>query len=69
MGEEETKLPNGQVHTVESEQFANALMFLYEKDKPTPLPCEGENIKDHNKESTITKTSGYETYEPDVRSN
>lgn len=30
----ETKLPNGYSHTVESEQFANALMLFYEKVKP-----------------------------------
>ena len=29
----ETKWPNGQVHTVESEQYANALMLFYEKVK------------------------------------
>jgi len=27
----ETKFPNGQVHIVESEQFANALMLFYER--------------------------------------
>ncbi len=30
----ETKFPNGNVHIVESEQFANALMLFYEKVKP-----------------------------------
>ena len=30
----ETKYPNGNSHTVESEQFANALMLFYEKVKP-----------------------------------
>jgi hypothetical protein len=30
----ETKWPNGQLHTVESEQFANALMLFYEKVTP-----------------------------------
>ena len=34
----ETKWPNGQVHTVESEQYANALMLFYEKVKTKELP-------------------------------
>merc|ERR1719253_1726950 len=34
----ETKWPNGQVHSTESEQFANALMLFYEKVKITERP-------------------------------
>ncbi len=65
----ETKWPNGQVHTVESEQFANALMVFYEKvkitEQPPPVPSKDEpknqDIKD------IVMTSGYDIFEPDVR--
>lgn len=38
----ETKLPNGQSHTVVSEQFANALMLFYEKVKPVSFVSETE---------------------------
>jgi hypothetical protein len=70
----ETKWPNGQVHTVESEQFANALMLFYEKVKPSAMPDEEENeeaskeaIEQKLADMKVAKTSGYETYEPDVR--
>jgi ubiquitin carboxyl-terminal hydrolase 9/24 len=76
----ETKWPNGQVHTVESEQFANALMLFYEKVKVTeqpPAPQTSSDEEDGNateKEETpdknIVMTSGYDVFEPDVsRSN
>jgi ubiquitin carboxyl-terminal hydrolase 9/24 len=65
----ETKWPNGQVHTVESEQYANALMLFYEKVKPkkktmSPQEDEKENIPDL---TSIRMTSGYDVFEPDVR--
>jgi ubiquitin carboxyl-terminal hydrolase 9/24 len=70
----ETKWPNGQVHTVESEQFANALMLFYEKVKPaaTPPPTNKEEneAKKYAIPPKITLTSGYDVFEPDVeRSN
>lgn len=67
----ETKWPNGQVHTVESEQYANALMLFYEKVKPTnPPPMTKEEKKDAKKNAipkNILMTSGYDVFEPDVR--
>ena len=66
----ETKWPNGQVHTVESEQYANALMLFYEKVKPTEPPPtnEAEEAKDQNPTlSDLTMASGYEAFEPDVK--
>jgi len=70
----ETKWPNGQVHTVESEQFANALMLFYEKVKPTETPPllkkEEEEAKKNVVPPNILMTSGYDVFEPDVeRSN
>ena len=67
----ESKWPNGQVHTVESEQFANALMVFYEKVKPVVrAEDEGNEGKDSTKKSedqSLTKISGYDAFEPDVR--
>ena len=70
----ETKWPNGQVHTVETEQFANALMLFYEKVKPTVLPKEEESEEENKdvieqklSDMKVAKTSGYDAYEPDVR--
>ncbi len=67
----ETKWPNGQVQTVESEQYANALMLFYEKVKPTEFPPHSENEKKEQKSADIAKdlvmTSGYDVFEPDVR--
>ena len=67
----ETKWPNGQVHTVESEQYANALMLFYEKVKPTDPPPPGKEEKKDPKKNDIPKnivmTSGYDVFEPDVR--
>lgn len=65
----ETKWPNGQVHTVESEQFANALMLFYEKVKPTdpPSPTEKEQAETtKNIPSGLPMSSGYDVFEPDV---
>ena len=66
----ETKWPNGQVHTVESEQYANALMLFYEKVKPTepPPPSEDDEAKDKSGIlSNLTMASGYDAFEPDVK--
>ena len=69
----ETKWPNGQVHTVESEQFANALMVFYEKVKPAKRSEEKEKDKEKEEErklvitNKIDTTSGYDVFEPDVR--
>jgi ubiquitin carboxyl-terminal hydrolase 9/24 len=67
----ETKLPNGQVHTAEQEQFANALMLFYEKVKPTDLPPEDECVKDDASDENLGSlglecTTGYDVFEPDV---
>lgn len=76
----ETKWPNGQVHTVEQEQFANALMVFYEKVVLNDVPhveCETNeeseekgnetNMETHESLETITSISGYAAFEPDVR--
>jgi len=66
----ETKWPNGQVHSVESEQFANALMLFYEKVKITEhsLPERTEKEEVHEAElRKIRMTTGYDVFEPDVR--
>lgn len=39
----ETKWPNGQVNTVETEQLCNALMLFYEKVKPTQFGNDGSD--------------------------
>eukprot|EP00934_Nitzschia_sp_Nitz4_P006718 Nitzschia sp. Nitz4//scaffold30_size153850//93671//103110//NITZ4_002785-RA/size153850-augustus-gene-0.62-mRNA-1//1//CDS//3329547285//6708//frame0 len=67
----ETKWPNGQVHTVESEQFANALMLFYEKVKPTSVPPRNDDDKpDAEIPENLAMSSGYDVFEPDVnRSN
>jgi ubiquitin carboxyl-terminal hydrolase 9/24 len=66
----ETKWPNGQVHTVESEQYANALMLFYEKVKPTETPPpsnddETKVMKPILKD--LAMSSGYDAFEPDVK--
>jgi ubiquitin carboxyl-terminal hydrolase 9/24 len=76
----ETKLPNGQSHTVVSEQFANALMLFYEKVKPVTFPSETEAEKtdagagDALMEvdakavlSNIESSDGFEVFLPGVR--
>jgi ubiquitin carboxyl-terminal hydrolase 9/24 len=66
----ETKWPNGTVHTVESEQFANALMLFYEKVKPVSMEAE-ENWPMDEQESKggqdVPSASGYDVFQPDVR--
>jgi ubiquitin carboxyl-terminal hydrolase 9/24 len=68
----ETKWPNGQVHTVEQEQFANALMLFYEKVKPTPMSEERKTQKKEKDTSEpitahVKTLTGYDAFEPDVR--
>ena len=71
----ETKWPNGQVHTVEQEQYANALMLFYEKVKPSDTPPEEppkETKERKNEEKKplpkdVETTSGYDVFEPDVQ--
>jgi ubiquitin carboxyl-terminal hydrolase 9/24 len=66
----ETKYPNGQVHTVEQEQFANALMLFYEKVKPTELPQEDATQKPRETFQELLNlpaSTGYEVFKPDVR--
>ena len=72
----ETKYPNGQVHTVENEQFANALMLLYEKVKPTNMSDSQEETPamtapmdeevDTNTQP-LSLTNGYEVFLPSVK--
>eukprot|EP00567_Pseudictyota_dubia_P007508 CAMPEP_0197442408 /NCGR_PEP_ID=MMETSP1175-20131217/8425_1 /TAXON_ID=1003142 /ORGANISM="Triceratium dubium, Strain CCMP147" /LENGTH=3192 /DNA_ID=CAMNT_0042972873 /DNA_START=42 /DNA_END=9620 /DNA_ORIENTATION=- len=70
----ETKWPNGQVHTVESEQFANALMLFYEKVKPAKFEGsekdeeeEGDAPMDEESKMDVPMTSGYDVFQQDVR--
>lgn len=72
----ESKWPNGQVHIVESEQFANALMVFYEKVKPAEQKqVEESNMEEKEtpmkvEEPIVASMSGLEAFEPDVlRSN
>jgi len=65
----ESKWPNGQVHTVEQEQFANALMLFYEKVKPTDLPLVESESKEES-DATVYEgptSSGYDVFNADVR--
>jgi ubiquitin carboxyl-terminal hydrolase 9/24 len=70
----ETKWPNGQVHTVESEQYANALMLFYEKVRPSDTPEDKAEESDDKKNEDkrplpkdIEMTSGFDVFEPDVQ--
>lgn len=62
----ETKWPNGQVHTVEQEQYANALMLFYEKVRPTDPPST-DDANTEPMQGVTELASGYEAYEPDVK--
>lgn len=67
----ETKWPNGQVNTVETEQLANALMLFYEKVKPSsfdPNVTEKESDMDESEDisSDLNLSSGIEVFENDV---
>ena len=61
----ETKWPNGQVHTVEQEQFANALMLFYEKVTPSSVP-EGETSEKEDNMKDVSISDGFETFKADV---
>lgn len=77
----ETKFPNGHTHTVESEQFANALMLFYEKVKPVKFDSAGEEekesttaAKDNPMEeelktamANLELSNGYDVFLPEVR--
>jgi len=71
----ETKWPNGQINTVETEQLANALMLFYEKVKPVKFnPKDSENDCPMDEESDskmdVMLTTGVEVFQADVtRSN
>ena len=64
---------NDQIHTIESEQFANALMLFYEKVTPVPMPT-GDNDKkgrandiEQSDNSTCFTSSGYDVFQLDVQ--
>jgi ubiquitin carboxyl-terminal hydrolase 9/24 len=59
----ETKWPNGQVHTVEQEQFANALMLFYERVKPSDPPADASQTQN----VLCPMSSGYDVFKADVR--
>lgn len=66
----ETKWPNGQVNTVETEQLANALMLFYEKVKPTHKhKNEDDQMGDTEDEqlSKIAMTTGSDEFKADVK--
>eukprot|EP00804_Cyclotella_cryptica_P003556 CCRYP_002177-RC/>CCRYP_002177-RC protein AED:0.09 eAED:0.09 QI:151/1/1/1/0.8/0.83/6/655/3175 len=72
----ETKFPNGHVHTVENEQFANALMLFYEKVKPVKMDGfgEGETAAGTPMDEEVdpsgralSLTNGYDVFLPSVR--
>jgi len=52
----ETKFPNGHTHTVESEQFANALMLFYEKVRPVKFETEAKE-EEMNKEGSSSSNA------------
>lgn len=66
----ETKWPNGQVNTVETEQLANALMLFYEKVKPTHTLKNDDNQMSDTEEKKLSKiamTTGSEEFKSDVK--
>jgi len=71
----ETKWPNGQVNTVETDQLANALMLFYEKVKPSNFSHGGSNDEEMQELSEengndIEMITGSEHFQDDVcRSN
>ena len=69
---QEKKFLNGQVQTVESEQFANALMLFYEKVKPNEINTSEDNKSDGEdwleaSKKKLAMSSGYDVFQPDVR--
>jgi len=64
----ETKWPNGQVNTVETDQLANALMLFYEKVKPTKFDSnDSEKDIDMVESTHIPLATGVEVFENDVK--
>lgn len=70
----ETKWPNGQVNTVETEQLANALMLFYEKVKPTNSDSQNsdetndtEMKENDDKKDTLALATGFEVFDSDVK--
>ncbi len=67
----ETKWPNGQINTVETEQLANALMLFYEKVKPSDTRTENGTTKDTEMTAIDGKknemTTGLQVYDSDVQ--
>ena len=62
----EQKFSNGQVHTVETEQYANALMLWYEKVKPNEFP-EDETGDKLAEIQSLASSTGYDVFKPDVQ--
>jgi ubiquitin carboxyl-terminal hydrolase 9/24 len=67
----ETKFPNGNTHTVESEQFANALMLFYEKVKPVQFDTSTADAPMEEEPKTalsnLENSNGYDVFLPEVR--
>ena len=68
----ETKWPNGQVNTVETEQLANALMLFYEKVKPEkPSDDNGPDAEmEESNKSDVTNmqmVTGSDDFQADVK--
>mmetsp|Transcript_32541 Transcript_32541/g.66280 ORF Transcript_32541/g.66280 Transcript_32541/m.66280 type:complete len:2909 (-) Transcript_32541:130-8856(-) len=74
----ETKYPNGHVHTVESEQFANALLVFYEKVKPSEFDDSDTEVKESASDTAMEEepksiapkpkaSNGYEVFLPEVK--
>lgn len=79
----ETKYPNGHTHTIEQDQFANALMLFYEKVKPVefkevlandaaPASSSSDDapMEEDPKETIPSKlemSNGYDVFLPEVR--
>lgn len=74
----ETKYPNGHVHTVESEQFANALLVFYEKVKPSDFNDSDAEAKESSSDTAMEEepkntapkpesSNGYEVFLPEVK--
>jgi len=68
----ETKWPNGQVNTVETEQLANALMLFYEKVKPTKsYATDNDNDTEMGEtaesQADLVMTTGVDVFEDDVK--
>ena len=67
----ETKFPNGHTHTVESEQFANALMLFYEKVKSVQFDTTTADAPMEEVSKTALSSqeysNGYDVFLPEVR--